>query len=130
LVKIFIVEDDFSLSKLYQMIFELHGFTISGIAINGKMALEMYQSFEEKPDLIIMDYRMPIKNGIETMKEIFNLNTNEHPNILFASADNNIKKVALENGAIDFIEKPFTIKSLIDKVMMILKNSNSTPLIS
>ena len=101
----------------------MHGFEIIGVAINGEIALKMYQSFEEKPDIIIMDYRMPIKDGIEVMKEIFDLNIEASPNILFASADNSVKQKALKNGARGFIEKPFGINTLIDKIKKILASS-------
>ena len=51
---IFIVEDDISLQKLYEIILESSGFQIIGIANNGNKAVNMYNSFSEKPEIILM----------------------------------------------------------------------------
>jgi YesN/AraC family two-component response regulator len=65
MIKIFIVDDDQSLQRLYGLILKEAGFNIIGTAINGKVAVEEYKNFEGKPDIILMDYRMPIKNGLD-----------------------------------------------------------------
>ena len=74
----------------------------------------MYKSFSEKPDIILMDHRMPIKNGIETLREI--LQIDNHSKIIFMSADNSVKEEALSLGAISFKDKPFTSKRLIENI--------------
>ncbi len=61
---------------------------------------------------------MPIKNGIEATKEI--LNSNNHSKIIFASADNLVKEIALSIGAFQFIEKPFKIHELVEKIKYVL----------
>ena len=54
---------------------------------------------------------MPIKNGIETTKEI--LKMNENVKIIFLSADKSVQKEALSIGASNFLEKPFSLELLI-----------------
>ena len=122
MVSVFIVEDDMSLQRLYQMVLENAGFQIIDTAANGDEAVKKYESLSIKPDIILMDHRMPIKNGIEATKEI--LKINNHSKILFASADNSIKKLALSIGAISFLEKPFDLKSLIKEIEQILIQYN------
>ena len=61
-----------------------------------------------------MDHRMPIKNGIETLREI--LQIDNHSKIIFMSADNSVKEEALSLGAISFKDKPFTAKRLVDNI--------------
>jgi len=73
-----------------------------------------YKSFSKKPDIILMDHRMPIKNGIETFKEILKINNNAK--IIFVSADNSIKNDVLSLGATDFLCKPFNIEKLIQSI--------------
>ena len=73
-----------------------------------------------------MDHRMPLKNGIETTKEI--LKMNPETKIIFISADYNIKNKAFKIGAIDFIEKPIdlsTLSTIINKHTSII---NELPL--
>ncbi|HEY0088749.1 MAG TPA: response regulator [Candidatus Lokiarchaeia archaeon] len=115
------VEDDISLQRLYKMILEASGYNIQGIANNGEEAVKMYQSFAVKPEIVLMDHRMPIKNGIEATKEI--LQISNHSKIIFASADNSVKKLALSIGAIRFLEKPFELKVLVEEIAAILKKA-------
>lgn len=94
------------------------GYTVIGKAKNGKEAIEIYVSSSLKPDVILMDHRMPIKNGIETASEILKLNS--QAKIIFTSADNSVKKQALSIGAISFLEKPFSIEQLNNEIEKVL----------
>ncbi|TFF88927.1 MAG: response regulator [Promethearchaeota archaeon] len=113
-MNIFIVEDDFSLENLYKSIISFIGYNIVAVANNGEEAVEIYKSLEQKPDIIIMDNRMPIKNGLEATKEI--LEIDNEVKIIFASADLSIKEKALMIGAKAFLEKPFAIKTLKETI--------------
>ena len=97
---------------------KISGFSIIDTATNGEEAVNIYKSFSEKPDIILMDHRMPIKNGKEASKEI--LQINKSAKIIFTSADQTIKESALALGAIAFVEKPFTMKNLIDNIQQAL----------
>jgi len=110
MVSVFIVEDDLSLQRLYKMMLTMFGFEVVDKASNGKEAIEKFKSLSLKPDVILMDHRMPVKNGIDTTIELMKFNS--HTKIIFTSADNSIKGRALEIGAISFIEKPFTVIQL------------------
>ena len=89
----------------------MSGFQVIGIANNGNEAIDMFKSFSEKPDVIILDYRMPIKNGIDALKEILELDSNSK--IIFASADRTVKEKVYLYGAIGFLDKPFTHNKLV-----------------
>ncbi|TFG00936.1 MAG: response regulator [Promethearchaeota archaeon] len=115
---IFIIEDDIYLQKLYNKILNTSGHQVVGIANNGDEGVKMYESFFVKPDIIIMDHRMPIKNGIEATKEI--LKISNHSKIIFASADNSVKNLALSIGAIKFIEKPFSMVKFLKIIENVL----------
>ncbi len=95
------------------------GFQVIGIAKNGQEAVEKFKSFSEKPDIILMDHRMPIKSGIDATKEIISFGKN--PKIIFASADKTVREEALSIGAVAFIEKPFDFEKLADKINEVLK---------
>jgi len=110
MVSVFIVEDDLSLQKLYEMMLTTFGFEVVDKASNGKEAIEKFKFFSPKPDIILMDHRMPVKNGIDTTIE--SMKFKNHTKIIFTSADNSIKERALEIGATSFIEKPFTVIQL------------------
>jgi len=98
----------------------MSGFDVIGEAKNGEEAVSLYITFPKKPDIILMDHRMPIKNGIEATKQI--LNINKKSRIIFTSADNSIKQEALSIGAKYFLDKPFSITELIDKIKKVSIN--------
>ena len=109
-----IVEDDLSVMKLLVMLLEGFGFQVIETALNGEIAVKKFISLAEKPDIILMDYRMPIKNGIDASIEIIKIN--DHAKIIFATADERIKDRALKIGAIDVISKPFDFEKLIESI--------------
>ena len=74
-----------------------------------------------KPDIIIMDHRMPVKDGIEATKEI--LQMNPKAKIIFASADNSVKEYAQMIGVISFKNKPFSNELLIKNIEKALQNA-------
>ncbi|MFO8017752.1 MAG: response regulator [Promethearchaeia archaeon] len=113
-IKIFIIDDNLTLQKIYNAFLSLHGFHIIGRALNGQTAIELLKDIKEQPDLIIVDYHMPVKNGIETTKEIREYN--KEVKIIFISADNKIKELAFSVGATCFLEKPFDFKELIGTI--------------
>ncbi len=112
---IFLVDDDPDILVLYRIMIERNNeYTVLDVATNGQEAIEKYKKFNKKPDLIIMDHRMPVKNGIETAIEILELDGNAR--ILFVSADVSVREEALEIGAIDFLEKPSSMNVLLDEI--------------
>ena len=100
----------------------MSGFQVLGIANNGDEAIKMFRSFPEKPDIIILDYRMPIKNGLDALKEILQIDHNSR--VIFASADKTIKEEVYSYGAMEFLDKPFTHQKLISTLNRCLKSAS------
>ncbi|MFX0039278.1 MAG: response regulator [Promethearchaeota archaeon] len=113
-IKVFIVDDDKNILRLYSLLCKLNGLKVVGKANNGIEAVEKLTNSNMKPDVILMDYHMPIINGIEASKLILNLNKSFK--ILMVSADASIREEALSNGIIDFYEKSHNFKSLCQKI--------------
>ena len=99
---------------------ESSGFKVVGTAENGEKAIQIYNKLPNKPDLILMDHRMPVKNGIEATKEILLINGKSK--IIFLSADTSVKKLALDSGAVGFLAKPFSFETLVNEIKFILSN--------
>lgn len=68
-----IVEDELSILRIYKILLSSSGFEIIGMAKNGEEAVNMYKSFLKKPDIIIMDHRMPVKDGIKPQGKSYRL---------------------------------------------------------
>lgn len=118
---VFIVDDEPSLVELFSAFVTVLGCEVAGIASNGKSAVDTYKAMVRKPDLIVMDYRMPIKNGIEATAEI--LAMEPHQKILLATADLSIVQEAKHVGVIDCIIKPFEMAHFLDKITAITRSS-------
>jgi len=65
--KILIVEDDALLLKMYSKMLADSSYEVKE-AVNGKKGLEI--ALAEKPDLILLDIKMPVMNGMEMLKEL------------------------------------------------------------
>ncbi|QQS21917.1 response regulator [Candidatus Saccharibacteria bacterium] len=65
---ILVVEDDQALNDAYTMILQKAGHAVSR-AFNGKEALEVFAALAEKPDIILLDLRMPVMGGVDFLRE-------------------------------------------------------------
>ncbi len=73
-------------------------------AINGQLAVELAE--KEKPDLVLMDIKMPVMDGMEATRQI-KAKQPELPIVaLTANAFDSDRKQALEAGCDDFLSKP------------------------
>ncbi|MFX1570742.1 MAG: PAS domain S-box protein [Promethearchaeota archaeon] len=118
--KVLIVDDDPHILKILKVNFKRKGYKVIGIASNGQIAVNLYKSYSIKPDFVLMDYKMPIMNGLEATKEI--LEVDEKARIIFISGNLEIKDLALASGAIDFISKPINFNNIIQSFNKINKS--------
>ncbi len=76
--------------------------------------MRKYRDMKEKPVIIIMDQRMPVKDGVSATQEILKMDPTA--TIFFGSADLHIEKEAMEAGAKGFLLKPFRIEELLEAI--------------
>jgi two-component system response regulator AtoC len=112
---IMVVDDEPSIRKYLQTLLEVEGFQVSTLG-SGKEAIEKV-SDGERPDFIILDVLMPELNGIETLKQL--LQIDRSLNIVMLSCSNEVSTVveAIRLGAHDYLTKPFE-KSELDAAML------------
>jgi len=113
-MKIFIVDDDDDVVFIFKTYLESKGHEIIAVASDGSEAIEKYKNFQEPPDVILMDYRMPGVNGIDATKEILRINPD--CKIIFVSADYSMMNKVYEFGAIGFLEKPVKFGHLLKAI--------------
>lgn len=114
MTSVMIVDDELFIVELYRDILQLRGYKVVGTAFDGEEAVKRYGAAAEKPDIIIMDHRMPVMNGVEATKEI--IRSNPAQKIIFVSADVLIEADARNAGAVEFLPKPFRMDDLIEKM--------------
>ncbi|MDQ5931983.1 MAG: hypothetical protein QG649_68 [Patescibacteria group bacterium] len=102
-MNILIVEDDEDLNKAYQMIIASDGHEVSS-AYDGKQALELLKN-GLKPEIIFLDLRMPVMDGIAFLKE-YDTASNDAIVVVFSNYDaQNEVDQAFELGAHRYVLK-------------------------
>jgi two-component system chemotaxis response regulator CheY len=101
---ILIVDDDNFLHKVLERILTIAGHRVVGHAYDGAEAVERFRQLNPKPEIILMDHRMPVMSGAAATREI--LGSSPGVKVLFVSADETVRQEALEAGALGFLTKP------------------------
>lgn len=106
-VSVLIVDDSgFFRKRLHEILSNVSGIKVVGAASNGREALELAKKL--KPDVITMDYEMPVMDGITAVRHI--MSECPTPILMFSSLTYEGARVtldALEAGAVDFLPKNF-----------------------
>jgi len=112
-VKILIVEDDKKISSFIKRGLEEEYFSID-VAYDGEegFLLATLNSY----DVIILDWMLPKMDGVELCKKIRTSNITTPVLMLTAKSDIEDKVFGLENGADDYLSKPFAFEELIARV--------------
>lgn len=121
--KVFVVEDMESIRKLIVYALKSSNYEAMGF----ENAEEFFNEIEkELPDLVILDIMLPEISGIEILGKLKNnFNTKDIPVIMLTAKSSEIDKVsALDQGADDYITKPFGVMELIARVRAVLRRSN------
>ena len=112
-----IVDDDPQLVRTYELLFKHRQVPVSFIAYDSYSALIEFNNASPRPGVVIIDYRMPYKNGLDLMIEILKIEPDTK--IIFISADDSIGQSVLDAGADVFLKKPTSIKEIMDSVSLV-----------
>ena len=109
-----VVDDSRLVRKVARRILESRGFAVEE-AEDGKVALDACQG--RLPGCVLLDWNMPVMNGIEFLKALRSQFGPEQPPVLFCTTENDISFIeqAIEHGAQEFIMKPFDEEILVSK---------------
>ncbi|MCH8631452.1 response regulator transcription factor [Lactiplantibacillus plantarum] len=114
---ILIVEDEGSLSGYLTKELQFEDFNVL-VAADGLTAMETYQAHQNELLLILLDWMLPKLDGMEVLRRI--RKHDQVPVIIMTARDYVGDKVAgLDNGADDYITKPFEIEELLARIRVI-----------
>ena len=101
-----IVDDSKVIRMVARRILEGLHFEIAEAA-DGKMALEACQ--KSMPDAILLDWNMPVMNGIDFLRQLRRLEGGEAPRVVLCTTENDLAHIqeAISAGANEYIMKPF-----------------------
>jgi two-component system, NtrC family, response regulator AtoC len=102
---ILIVDDEPSIRKYLQTLLEVDGYNVGAVS-SGKEALERIGG-GERPDYIVLDVLMPEMDGLETLRQL--MQVDRSLNVIMLSCSNEVTTVveAIRIGALDYLTKPF-----------------------
>lgn len=109
LEKILLIDDDEGLNHFLNRFFKRKGYDVT-ICLNGEDAIRKIHN--ENFDLILLDYKMPGLNGLETLKKIKDTQVKTPVVIMTAYGSTDTAIEAMKRGAYDYLSKPFERKEL------------------
>lgn len=120
-MKILIIEDEYSLADAIAETLKKENFTVK-IVTDGQQGED--EAFTNIYDLILLDVMLPSKNGFEILRELRKEKITTPIIMLTAKSEIYDKLNGLENGADDYITKPFHMRELVARVKVILKRNS------
>lgn len=116
---VLVIDDEAKISRLLQLELSHEGYAVE-IAQTGKEGLEKALSLTW--DIIILDVMLPEMNGVEVLKQIRKVD-NYTPVIMVTARNTTPEKVSgLDEGANDYITKPFEIEELLARMRASMRN--------
>lgn len=112
-MKILLAEDEEALSRVYKAALEHQGYEVDQ-AFNGQEAVDL--ASQKAYQVMIMDIMMPVKTGIEALKEIRATGNTTHVIMLTAMAEIDDRVTGLDAGADDYLTKPISLKELLARL--------------
>jgi two-component system, OmpR family, KDP operon response regulator KdpE len=117
-LKVLVIDDEPPIRKLLRMGLETQGYqTID--ASNATAALEL---MSDKPDLVILDLGLPDMQGLELLRQIRERREDLPVVVLSSRGDEVAKVAALDQGADDYVTKPFGMEELLARIRAALRH--------
>ncbi|QTL04296.1 response regulator [Aquabacter sp. L1I39] len=121
-----VVDDSGVARKVARRILEDFSFSVSE-AVDGQKALE--ECLRAMPDAIVLDWAMPITDGLEFLAKLRATPGGDAPKVIFCTAKNDLDHIAkaLSLGADEYIMKPFDSEILREKLVEVGLLEESVP---
>jgi len=121
---ILVVDDEPAICDMIRTCLELAGFRVK-LSANGHLAHQMIVN--ERPDLVIADWMMPMMSGIELTRRLKRdeLTADIPVIMLTARADEDDRISGLDSGADDYILKPFSTRELVARIRAVLRRTHA-----
>ena len=123
-MKVLIVDDAMFMRMMLKDILSKNGYEVVGEAANGKEAIDKY--IELRPDLVLLDITMPEMDGIEALKKIKMIEPKAKIIMCSAMGQQGMVVEAIQNGAIDFIVKPFQQNRVLESLRKVEELTSGT----
>lgn len=117
-----IAEDVLFIREIYKYLLRNENYQIVDEAVDGVATLEKIK--EHKPDVVILDLILPLKNGLDVLKEAHAVSPHTKYLVISSLEDQAVIEQAKALGAIDYIVKPFTKQQLLSALERLSQHYN------
>ncbi|WP_068773369.1 response regulator transcription factor [Paenibacillus sp. FJAT-26967] len=122
--KVLIVDDEPSISMLIEFNLKLVGFEVHCV-YDGEAVFEAIGQF--RPDIIVLDLMLPKMDGLQVCRKLREQNNLVPIIMLTAMQDLSDKIAGLDNGADDYMTKPFSPQELVSRIQAIIRRIQTLP---
>lgn len=126
MTNVLLIDDDNNFLKNVSTFLERSGLVVIQ-AKNGQEGLQVLENRQCTIDIILVDFLMPVIDGVEFCREVRKKEANKNTPIIMLTALSDIsdKFVAFESGADDYLTKPFETLELLLRIKSLLKRNNA-----
>ncbi len=115
--RILYVDDDETACTLVDEVLKSEGFHVQ-TAFDGDAAIQLFT--EKEFDVVLLDIRMPGKDGLQVLTEMKQLKTSPRVIMITAVGDLRVALDAVKRGANDYLTKPYNVESLLSSIRRVL----------
>ena len=112
--KVIVIDDVQSHLDVFCEFLRLKNIDVVGIGSDGLEAVQLYEKL--RPDIVLIDLAMPTYDGYYALEKILSINKNAKIIVMTAIEDTKNRKILLEAGAIDVLQKPFELNRVADVI--------------
>lgn len=116
MIRLLVVDDEVDICDFVRNFFKERNFEVF-IAYNGKEALNIVES--KRPDIILLDIKMPIMDGMETLRRLRRLSPSTRVIMVTAVDDEDRAEEAKQHGVAEYITKPLLLEQLERTVLRV-----------
>lgn len=119
---VLVCDDSILARKRLKTLLEANGITQIVEATNGQEAIDRYK--EHTPDIVFMDIVMPVKDGVQAVKEITEFNAEAYIVMVSSVGTKEYLRDAIKEGAKEFIQKPIEDGKFAEFLQRIIKGGH------
>jgi CheY-like chemotaxis protein len=121
MAKILVIDDEPGIRDLLDTLLRRKGYDVV-LAESGRMGLELFR--RERPDVIVLDLKMPEMDGLTVLRQIQNLDPRKPVIVLTGAGTAEAEQQVRALGVTEYVEKEFSLHLLGDSLKRLLNNPN------
>ncbi|MCP5101307.1 MAG: response regulator [Chloroflexi bacterium] len=112
---VLVIDDELAVREAVTDILEMNGLRVE-TAVDGETGVELYKTLQDQIALVLLDLSLPGMNGLEVFDILHELNPDVKVIISSGYSKEDIKRSLTKTGTIDFLQKPYTMQGLLEKM--------------